>query len=82
MPLPRCHVAKSPSAPGMEVSLGLNVRAVAAQFGEYVTFTVSVPEESSTLAADDPPRRTNAFALLVAGAQAAAAPSHLPEAKG
>lgn len=83
IPLPRYKVAKSSSMQGMEVTLGLIVRKMIAQFGEYVMFTVpSTDEESSSMTEAHHPQQTNAFALLAAGAQAAAAPAHLPEAKG
>ena len=79
--LPRCNIAKNASDEGMEVTLGLNVRKILSRFGEYVTFSFSSADKDQT--------STNAqrlqlivFALLTAGAQAAATPSHLTEAKG
>ena len=65
----------------MEVSLGLNVREIIIRFGKFVMFSridrCPHPREESTSTTDTNNRQwTNAFTPLVAGAQAAAAPSH------
>ena len=65
----------------MEVSLGLNVREIIIRLSKFVMFSridrCPRPHEESTSTTDTNNRQwTNAFTPLVAGAQAAAAPSH------